>query len=61
MSFYWQDIMLKIHLIQVGLTDSQDIMYLLLDNYTKQRKNTKIETKRELLIYLSEQTRQGLV
>ena len=61
MSFYWQDIMLKIHLIQLGLTDSQDIMYLLLDNYTKQRKNTKIETKRELLIYLSEQTRQGLV
>ena len=61
MSFYWQDIMLKIHLIQLGLTDSQDIMYLLLDNYTKQRKNTKIETKRELLIHLSEQTRQDLV
>ena len=61
MSFFWQDIMLKMHLIQPGLTDLQDIMYLLLDNYKKHRKNTKIETKRKLLIYLSEQTRQGLV
>ena len=42
----------KMHLRQPGFRYLQDITYLLLDNYKKQRKNSIVERKRELPIYL---------